>query len=166
MTGSLIMATALCKSVRSALPTIVWVPSLIHCPISPRAAEVHDNVMIHNDIMMIHKATKANSICEHGIVHPLCGVTTEVCYTSDKLFCMKLTILAWRRHILSCSALRSLHVALHPSACGISNVHYSVHYKVDAMAQATGIYGKNTTAYTLLSGHVKSAAYMLPYLCI
>ena len=58
MTGSLIMATALCKTVRSALPTIVWVPSPIHCPISPRAAEVHDNVMIHNDIMMIHKATK------------------------------------------------------------------------------------------------------------
>ena len=56
--GSLIMATALCKTVRSALPTIVWIPLLIHCPISPRAAEVHDNVMIHNDIMMIHKATK------------------------------------------------------------------------------------------------------------
>ena len=58
MIGSLIMATALCKTVRSALPTIVWVPSPMHCPISPRAAEVHDSVMIHNDIMMIHKATK------------------------------------------------------------------------------------------------------------
>ena len=58
MMGSLIMATALCKTVRPALPTIVWVPSLLHCPISPRAAEVHDNVMMHNDIMMIHKAAK------------------------------------------------------------------------------------------------------------
>ena len=52
MTGSLVMATALCKTIGSALSTIVWVPSLIHCPISPRAAEVHDNVMIHNDIMI------------------------------------------------------------------------------------------------------------------
>ena len=58
MTGLLIMATAMCKTVRSALPTIVWDPSPIHCPMSPRAAEVHNNVMIHNDIMMIYKVAK------------------------------------------------------------------------------------------------------------
>ena len=56
MAGPLIMASALWKIVRSALPTIVWVPSPIHCPVSPRAPEVHDSVMIHIDNMMIHKA--------------------------------------------------------------------------------------------------------------
>ena len=58
MAGSFIIASALCKIIRSALPTIALVPSLVHCPVSPQAAEVHDNVMIHNDNMMIHKATK------------------------------------------------------------------------------------------------------------
>ena len=57
MAGSLIMASALWKIVRSALPTIVWVPSPIHCPVSPRTEEIHDNVMIHIDNMMINKAT-------------------------------------------------------------------------------------------------------------
>ena len=56
MAGPLIMARALWKIVGSALPTIVWVPSSIHCPVSPRAPEVDDNVMMHIDNMMIHKA--------------------------------------------------------------------------------------------------------------
>ena len=34
------------------------------------------------------------------------------------------------------------------------------------MAQATSIYGRNMAAYALLSGHVQSAAYLLPYLYI
>ena len=58
MAGSFIMASALCNTIRSAFPTIALVPSSIHCPVSPQAAEVHDNVMIHNDILLIHKATK------------------------------------------------------------------------------------------------------------
>ena len=64
--------------------------------------------------------------------------------------------------MLSCSALRSLRVALHPSACGLSNVHCWVHYEVDATAQATGIRDRNMAVYTLLSGHAWSAAYLLP----
>ena len=58
MVAMLIMASALCKIVRSALPTIVLVPSLIHCHASLRVAEVHNNVMIHNDNVIIHKAIK------------------------------------------------------------------------------------------------------------
>ena len=58
MAGSFIMASALCKIVRYTMPTIALVPSPIHCPVSPQAAEVHDNVTIHNDNLMIHKATK------------------------------------------------------------------------------------------------------------
>ena len=41
-------------------------------------------------------------------------------------------------------------------------MHCSVHYKVDATAQATRICDTNTGVNMLLSGHVRSAAYLLP----
>ena len=70
----------------------------------------------------------------------------------------------WRRHLLSYNVLRSLCVTLHPSGCAFSNRHCSVHYKLDAIVQATTIYDRNTAEYTVPSGHVQRAPSLLPYL--
>ena len=72
----------------------------------------------------------------------------------------------WRRHLLLYNVLRSLCVALHPSGCALSNVHYSVRYELDAIVQATTIYDRNTAEYAVPSGHVQRAAYLLRYLSV
>ena len=72
----------------------------------------------------------------------------------------------WRRHLLSYNVLRSLCVALHPLGCVLSNVHCSFHHELDAIVQATTIYDRNTAEYTVPSGQVQRAPYLLPYLYV
>ena len=83
-----------------------------------------------------------------------------------KVIQLQVDLAEWRRHLLSYNVLRSLCVALHPSGCALSNVHCSVHYKLDAIVQATTIYDRNTAEYTAPSGHVQRAPYLLPYLYV
>ena len=83
-----------------------------------------------------------------------------------KVIQLQVDLAEWRRHLLSYNVLRSLCVALHPSGCALSFVHCSVHYKLDAIVQATTIYDRNTAEYTLPSGHVQRAPYLLPYLYV
>ena len=114
---------------------------------------------------MIHKATKQIPAVSVALSVFCAGYHKSLLHLRQVIV-LETHLLAWRRHVLSCNALRSLHVASHLSACGLSNVHCSVHYEVDATAHATSIYGRSMAAYTLLSGHVQSAAYLLPYLYI
>ena len=83
-----------------------------------------------------------------------------------KVIQLQADLAEWRRHLLSHNVLRSLCVALHPLGCALSNVHCSVHYELDAIVQATTIYDRNTAEYTLPSGHVQRAPYLLPYLYV
>ena len=83
-----------------------------------------------------------------------------------KVIQLEADLAEWRRHLLSYKVLRSLCVTLHPSGCTLSNVHCSVHYELDAIVQATTIYDRNTAEYTLPSGHVQRAPYLLPYLYV
>ena len=71
-----------------------------------------------------------------------------------KLIQVEADLAEWRRHRLSYNVLRSLCVTLHSSGCALSNVHCSVHYKLDAIVQATTIYDRNTAEYTVPSRHV------------
>ena len=73
-----------------------------------------------------------------------------------KVIQLQADIAEWRRHLLSYNMLRSLCVALHPSGCALSIVHCSVHYKLDAIVQATTIYDRNMAEYTAPSGDRKS----------
>ena len=52
-----------------------------------------------------------------------------------KVIQLQVDLAEWRRHLLSYNVLRSLCVALHPSGCALSNVHCSVHYKLDAIVR-------------------------------
>ena len=83
-----------------------------------------------------------------------------------KVIQLQVDLAEWRRHLLSYNVLRSLCVALHPSGCALSNVHCSVHYKLDAIVQATTIYDRNMAEYTAPFGHVQRAPYLLPYLYV
>ena len=97
-----------------------------------------------------------------------CYCTIEDIYISllhlRKAIQLEADLPEWRRHLLSYNMLCSLCVALHPSGCALSNVHYSVHYKLDVIVQATTIYDRNMAEYSVPSGHVQRAAYWL--LCL
>ena len=83
-----------------------------------------------------------------------------------KVIQLGIDLAEWRRHLLSYNVLRSLCVALHPLGCALSNVHCSVHYKLDTIVQATTIYDTNMAEYTVLPGHVQRAKYLLLYLYV
>ena len=83
-----------------------------------------------------------------------------------KVIQLEANLAEWRRHLLLYNVLCSLCATLHPSGYALSNVHCSVHYKLDVKVQEIAIYDRNTAEYTVPSGHVQRAPYLLPYLYV
>ena len=134
-------------------------PSLIHCPVSLRAAEVHDNVMMH-------KATKRILVLNLELSILLFGVTIEVCHTSDKLFSLRLTFLHGRG--TSYRAARCAPCLYHciRQVAGSQTCH--VRFTTKWTPQYKGPLYTTEIRFNICSpfGHVRRAAYLLLYLYI